>query len=197
MSGRLILNGSQDSQSRNKLFLHVLILLIISASSFYLGYKLSLQAQANGIPLLSSKIIVSPDAEDIFISLINSANKSIDVEVYLFSNKNLANAVIAAKARGVTVRIILENRIEGDTNDEVIALLKAAGVDLRFASTDFKLTHSKFFIIDRAISVVGSHNWTGAALTKNRETSILTTEVMAVKQLLDLFENDWSIASPV
>ena len=79
----------------------IAILAVVAASSFYLGYKLSPQQQFG---TAGAKLISSPDAEDYFVSLIDSANESIDVEMYLFTNKRLATTLIAAKNRGVSKR---------------------------------------------------------------------------------------------
>ena len=191
--------GQSGPSEKARPFFLIAILIVVAVSSFYIGYKTSPQLQqaaASALSVDSNELLVtSPNAEDYFVSLISSANQSIDVEMYVFSDKRLAEGLIAAKNRGVKVRVILERRIEGDTSDDVIALLNAADVDLRYASTSFKLTHSKFAIVDGKISVVGSHNWTAAAMTKNRETSVQTDDPAFVLQLSGMFEQDWLIAT--
>lgn len=52
------------------------------------------------------------------IQLINSANTSINLSMYIFTCNSLANAIIEAHARGVIVRIITEQSMLYSTNSQ-------------------------------------------------------------------------------
>jgi phosphatidylserine/phosphatidylglycerophosphate/cardiolipin synthase-like enzyme len=89
----------------------------------------------------------------------------------------LVEALAAAKARGVDVRVVLDRgQLYGTTdpdlkNERAAAWLQAKGVEVvwdEVAST----SHAKLVLVDDAVVLIGSHNWTRAALTGNREVSM-------------------------
>lgn len=141
------------------------------------------------VPVTISALF-SPDAEDDILALINSATKSIDIEIYTFSSDEIVSALIKAKNRGVAVRVIMEKRIAGKQNEETFAALSQAGIAVHWASEEFKLTHSKFMIIDGTKVLVGSHNLSKNALRVNREASVIFSGP-EVSEFVRIFEEDW------
>ncbi|VVB66760.1 Cardiolipin synthase B [Candidatus Gugararchaeum adminiculabundum] len=144
----------------------------------------------------SAQPVFSPDAEEFFVSQIDSAQKTIDVEMYTFSNKNLISALERAKERGVKVRLILESRIDSTTNIATMKTLKADGIEARWATITYKLTHAKLMIIDGKKVIVGSHNWSKAAMTANREASVYIESEKLAQEFLGEFEKDWELGTP-
>jgi len=137
--------------------------------------------------------VFSPGAEEEIISFIDSADSTLDVEIYVFSSQDVIDALIDAKNRGVRVRVIMEKRTMSNTNQETFDYLRNQGVEVRWASTAYKLTHSKFIILDGEKVFVGSHNFSNSALNYNREASVIITGE-AVEEFIRVFEQDWSIA---
>jgi phosphatidylserine/phosphatidylglycerophosphate/cardiolipin synthase-like enzyme len=103
--------------------------------------------------------------------------------------------LISAKKRGVDVKVILEKDVMSDENKVTFERLRSAGIDIRWASETFKLTHSKFMIIDKKTVLVGSHNWSRSALNFNREASVIISNSPVVSEFLDVFDSDWKIAT--
>ena len=143
-------------------------------------------------PVIATPVF-SPGAEQEIISLIDTADSSLDVEIYVFSSQDVMDALIDAKNRGVNVRVIMEKRTMSNTNQETFDYLRNNGVEVRWASTAYKLTHSKFIIVDGKKVFVGSHNFSNSALNYNREASVIITGE-AVEEFIRVFEQDWSIA---
>jgi phosphatidylserine/phosphatidylglycerophosphate/cardiolipin synthase-like enzyme len=141
-------------------------------------------------PAFSLQPVTSPGAEAQIISLINSAEKSIDLEVYILTSEDVIASLKAAHDRGADLRIILERRVQGDINMEAFNSLSSYGIDVRWAPASFKLLHSKMIIIDGKKVIVGSHNLSNSALTSNREISALF-EGNAASQFLSVFNRDW------
>jgi len=140
--------------------------------------------------------VFSPDSESEIIGIIRGADKSIDVEMYLFSYGGLVDELIEAKKRGVAVRVILEPRLSGDNaNLATMERLREGGVPARWATLDYKLTHTKAVIIDGKKVLVGSTNWSNSALTKNREYSVLIEDEGVAREFQENFEIDWEKAS--
>lgn len=139
--------------------------------------------------------VFSPGAEEEVIDLINSAESSVYIQMYVFSSDDIIYSLINAKKRGVDVRIILEKRVLDDKNVLTYNRLKDAGIEVIWASETFKLTHSKFMIIDKKLVFVGSHNFSNSALNFNREASVIVKNQEVVNDFLEVFEADWLIAS--
>ncbi|MCX5899431.1 MAG: phospholipase D-like domain-containing protein [Proteobacteria bacterium] len=72
-------------------------------------------------------------------------------------------------------------------SSETARLLKKAGVAVFFDS-EHVTTHTKFLVIDNAIAVLGSTNWTYHALAKNHELSAVLYSPEAARSMNDYFE---------
>ncbi len=92
------------------------------------------------------------------------------------------------------MRVIMEPRVEDDRKSRVFALLSELGADVRWASFSYKLTHSKFIIVDGKRALIGSINLSQSALNSNREADVLV-EGEKVKELVAAFEEDWDMAT--
>jgi phosphatidylserine/phosphatidylglycerophosphate/cardiolipin synthase-like enzyme len=138
--------------------------------------------------------IFSPEDGREIIEFIDSAEKSIDIEMYVFSSRDVVEALERAKARGVEIRIIIERNVVGDDNEEIYRELLAKGFNVRFASSAYKLTHAKIIIVDGKAVLVGSHNLSNSALYKNREASVIIRDAATLEEFGAAFATDWAIA---
>lgn len=139
--------------------------------------------------------VFSPEEGSGIISFIDSAEKSIDIEVYVFTSRDVIEALERAKLRGVDIRIIIERNVLSGQNDQTYRELAAKGFNVRYASATYQLTHSKFIIVDGKAVLVGSHNLSNSALYENREASVIILDAATVAAFADVFAVDWSIAS--
>ena len=133
--------------------------------------------------------IFSPGNQVIFINEVRNARSSIVLEVYTFSSKELENELESAVARGVDVRVILEKSIS--SNFPKSRELLAKGIKVKWGSSSFSLTHSKFLVIDREIVIVGSNNWTFHSFNLNREASVKIKSGEVADKFLQVFNLDW------
>jgi len=115
------------------------------------------------------------------INQIHHAKRRIICAFYLFkitdSPKSLPRAVagelIAAQRRGVEVTVILEaGRPIEKENRTATRLLAQGGVRVIFAPAGVT-THAKAISIDDRYVLIGSHNLTQSALSRNNELSLL------------------------
>ena len=155
-------------------------------------------ASTSALPFLSSACatvtpLFSPGSSDEIVSLIRSAGKTIDVEMYVFTDETLAGELADAAKRGVQVRVILEPRVESSNLNTLAAGMLDSGVQVRWASLKFQLTHAKFMVIDGKTVLVGSINFSKAAQNKNREAAAIL-QGPPVQSYIDIFEADWPIA---
>src|SRR5690349_16087619 len=73
-------------------------------------------------------------------ALIDSAQSTLDVAMYLFTVKDLANHIVTAKQRGVAVRVILDPDEAG--NAAVTPIFNTGGVTWKNASSIYPFSHA-------------------------------------------------------
>ena len=112
---------------------------------------------------------------------IRSAKRRIICVFYLFKivdspgnrPRAVASELIAAQRRGVEVTVVLEgDKTVGKDNRATARVLSRGGVRVLFPATAVT-THAKTVSIDDRYVLVGSHNLTQSALTRNNELSVL------------------------
>src|SRR5271170_2588823 len=143
---------------------------------------------------MSRSLIVLPDdSAKPILEAINGATKSLRVKMFVFSDPALLAAVIAAKRRGVKVRIMLNpSRRSGKAeNQHSRQTLKAAGVDVIDSNPAFGLTHEKSMVVDDANAFVKSLNWETKNLTETRDYAVVTSHKHEVREIIECFEADW------
>ncbi|MDP3742470.1 MAG: phospholipase D-like domain-containing protein [Candidatus Micrarchaeota archaeon] len=133
--------------------------------------------------------IFSPGSQNVFENMVRNARNSIELEVYTFSSQPLEDELAAAVARGVDVRVILEGSIS--SNFPKSRELLAKGVKVKWGSSSFSLTHSKFIIIDGETVIVGSNNWTFHSFNLNREASVKIQNAEVAGKFVEIFNADW------
>lgn len=126
-------------------------------------------------------------------ALIDSAQTSLDVQMYLFTVRALADKIVAAKARGVAVRMILDPDEAGNMN--VTPILTSGGIDWKTASTIYTFSHAKYLLIDHTSAVIMSMNFNIDAMNNERNYGLVDRDPEDVADLQAVFEQDWGLAS--
>src|SRR3974390_3233230 len=105
-----------------------------------------------------SFIVFPDDTVKPIVDAIDSANSSILVKMFLFSDPQLLDAVVAAKRRGVEVKVILNpaRRNGEDKNSHTRERLEEAGIEVRDGHPNFIITHEKSMVIDEQVAFVKS-----------------------------------------
>lgn len=108
------------------------------------------------------------------IGEIANAKQSIRVQAYSFTSSEIINALIAAKQRGVDVRIIIDkSNVTGQQKEKALLdSIAAAGISMKVDS-DFQIAHSKIIIIDGIDVITGSFNFTNSAEHNNAENCLV------------------------
>jgi len=140
-----------------------------------------------------SLIVLPDDTAKPILDAVFAAKKTLQIRMFLFTDPELINAVIAAKRRGVHVRVMLNPARRGgeSENDETKAKLAQAGIDVIDSNPAFDLTHQKSMVIDSEIGFIESFNWETRDLTVTRDYAVITTQKMEVQEMDDCFEADW------
>lgn len=115
------------------------------------------------------------------LDLIKSAKKTIRVAMFTWTRRDLAQAMVEARLRGVKVETALDNNSSKGASAKIAALLLRKGIPVT-VNTGPGLLHYKMMIVDNETLVNGSANWTMAAFTKNRDCFLILSPLTAAQQ---------------
>ena len=90
------------------------------------------------------RVFVEPDdGEQVITSAIRSAHKSIWLEIYILTDRNVIRALEEAANQGLDVRVMLEPHPfgGGPSPSKTMDELAAAGIKTRPTDPSFSLTH--------------------------------------------------------
>lgn len=132
--------------------------------------------------------------------------ESLDVAVFYLADRDVVAALLAAEARGVTVRVLLDpnedafgRKKNGVPNRQVARELVQAGIAVRWCDTHGEQCHAKLLLHrgDGASTlIVGSANFTRRNLDDlNLETSVelnAAVDHAAIADATRWFEGQWS-----
>lgn len=152
------------------------------------------------------------EAYPAMIRAIESAQESIALQTYIFdrddAGRAMAQALIAARERGVKVRVLVDAvgakysqpPITGMLSRGKVrtALFLSSGLGLRVAYTNLR-SHRKILVVDGQVGFTGGMNIRASFTTRpGRETSRDThfqVEGPVVAQLLASFAHDWAFTT--
>ncbi len=124
------------------------------------------------------------------VSLIDAAKTRVYFAIYEFTLRDVADALVRAKRRGVDVRGLVDARESVKPYDQpVIAELAAAGIPLETEHhpDGEGIMHIKAMVTDTAYAL-GSYNWTGAATRENDELLEIGTDPKLVASYAAILE---------
>lgn len=105
------------------------------------------------------------------LRLIGKAREEIDLAMFYFTDEALYLGVVAALARGVRVRAVLDTR--GFENFAISRMDELLSLGVAVLEANPGLVHHKYAIIDRTIVLTGSANWTASGMDYNDENIVV------------------------
>lgn len=103
------------------------------------------------------------DSIKLALDAVNGAVKKIDLMMFKFDYKPLADALIAAHTRGVTIRAIIDARsltfCMPDTDVNVPDYLVCHGIETYIYNDVPNILHCKFILVDDYAVITGSQNF--------------------------------------
>jgi cardiolipin synthase len=140
-----------------------------------------------------SLIVLPDDSAKPILAAIEGASRTLRVKMFVFSDPGLLEAVIAARRRGVKVRVMLNpaRRSGEHDNDATRKALERADIDVKDANPAFDLTHEKSMVVDDETAFVKSLNWATRNLTETRDYAVVTSRRHDVAEIIECFEADW------
>jgi len=123
------------------------------------------------------------------IPLINNAKKSIYIMVYEWGwypdqigtqIQIFNNSIVRAKQRGLDVKAVVWDK-------KISNILNELNIKNKYIH-DSRLLHAKLMIIDKQITILGSHNYTKTAFDFNFESSVIIHDEKTAMDFIKFFE---------
>lgn len=216
--GEVFVGGANfhDGSRRN----HDLMLSLRGPAATYLGEIFAYHWRLAGGPVpgrlsvvpeegtsLVKVAIASPKRQDIrqhLLTALAEAHQDIMVSMYVMGDRQVERALMAARSRGVRVRVVLDPNIQafslpinGMPNIAVIGSLTDGGIPVRlYPVKPGGQMHMKLAVFDHRLVVAGSANWTTVGIDSNNETALFIEDQRLASEMAAVFERDWDKAYP-
>lgn len=133
------------------------------------------------------------DASKLIADAIDGAQREVLVQAFSFTHRKIADALVAARDRGVDVKVIADQDQADRIPTSVIPRMAKANVPV-FTDSEHTSAHNKVMIIDAASSnvalVTGSFNFTHAAQYKNAENVLV---IRGNRPLAEIYVKNWHL----
>ncbi|MCX6693865.1 MAG: phospholipase D-like domain-containing protein [Methanomicrobiales archaeon] len=151
------------------------------------------------------EVFVSPDSSsDLVLETIKRAEREILVDVYEFTHPKIAEELLQAKRRGVTVTVLVEGGpVGGIPPDEVevLNLLKSDGVPVFLMESQneshapYRYSHAKYLVIDREVLLLTTENFKQSGfpdqgMIGNRGWGVIIKDPGVSRYFTDVFFED-------
>lgn len=123
------------------------------------------------IPTLTVHFSPRGGCQEAIVQELHKARREILVQAYSLSADPLTSALVEAKKRGVNVEILLDRSNESERHSDLKVLLDQGLHPL--IDAEHAMAHNKVVVIDHAVVVTGSYNFTNQAETENAENLVI------------------------
>ncbi len=140
-------------------------------------------------------LIVQPDdGVAPVLDFIRLARESLLIKQFTFTQPEIMKAVVDRHVAGVKVRVMLNpKRSGGDrANDETFQYFKDAGIEIKWASPKFYVTHEKSIVVDGKAALIATFNLCQKYFTLTRDYGVIVQEPDKVAQVAEGFQADWA-----
>jgi phosphatidylserine/phosphatidylglycerophosphate/cardiolipin synthase-like enzyme len=140
------------------------------------------------------------DVARLIVDRLGKARKSVHMQAYLLTDRGVANALLAARRRGVEVELVGDANQHANGGQPHLEALGRAGVRV-WLDGAHAAAHDKVIIIDAALPaatvITGSYNFTRAAQRANAENVVVLSGNRALTdRYLANFEKHRSESTP-
>lgn len=163
------------------------------------AYRVSLPQSPAAIaaaPSGSLSLITEPDqGMTPILSIIGSASSSVDVVMYEFEDPQIEEALAQDAARGVDVRVLLNEgyygKKENTDNDAAYRFFQSHNVAVQWTPASFALTHQKTVVIDGKEVLIMTLNFTPQYYATSRDFALADTDSNDAAAIEQTFDDDW------
>jgi len=123
--------------------------------------------------------------------LIKHARRSVELTMYEFSDTRAEHDLAAAARRGVTVKVVLDQR-EKSHNSGTYDYLKSHRVKVVWSPPQFEYTHQKTLLVDGSTAVIMTANLTSEYYSSTRDFLVMDTRAADVAAIAQVFNADFA-----
>jgi phosphatidylserine/phosphatidylglycerophosphate/cardiolipin synthase-like enzyme len=134
------------------------------------------------------------DPERELISTINSTEKELKIAIYNLDHENIAGAIPAAAARGVSIQIIADGENAANKDSKKI-LNDLEDLDIPIKIDENNKMHMKLTISDSQTVVTGSFNYTKDSAEDNQEILVTVKDAGFASSMAETFDELWESGS--
>jgi phosphatidylserine/phosphatidylglycerophosphate/cardiolipin synthase-like enzyme len=175
-------------------------------NEFMSVFNADIQNAADGTantPTLSSPYLAwSPvNSEDRLTAFVNAATKTLVASSENLGDPSIQQAMIAAAARGVDVRVLApmcDQNVDVTYDLPYLTTMEQNGVTARAMpappSPSLPYIHAKMMLADGERAFIGSVNFSTASTTNARELGIFFEDATSIQMISAAFEQDWAQA---
>jgi len=135
------------------------------------------------------------DLEAIDVELLGRAARTVDMAAYVLTSVPIVEALDAAAARGVTVRLYRDgrdSRMPRRLAEVYDRLAARPNVEIRYKGDPQPFMHLKAYAIDGALVREGAGNFTHSGLRKQDNSLVALRCEAAVARFQEAFETMWT-----
>jgi cardiolipin synthase A/B len=143
-------------------------------------------------PAQSGPLVTEPTAGfSPVYHLVKHARHSVDLTMYEFSDTKAEHDLAAAAQRGVTVKVVLDQR-EKSHNSGTYVYLRSHGVKVVWSSPQFEYTHQKTLLVDGSTAIIMTANLTSEYYSSTRDFLVTDTRPADVSAIARVFNGDFA-----
>lgn len=126
---------------------------------------------------------------------LSMARKSVDIAAQLITSHNIADVLAKLHEKGVKIRVVVDQEVHQlGIGTDYFHNLRQMGVKFRMNGCVGKRSgtlHHKFILVDSKILLVGSMNFTLAAVLMNHEVLAVLSVQSVVAEYVRCFDRLW------
>ena len=123
--------------------------------------------------------------------LIKHARRYVDLTMYEFSDTKAEHDLAAAAQRGVTVKVVLDQR-EQSHNSAAYDYLRSHRVRAVWSAPSFEYTHQKTLLVDGSTAVIMTANLTSEYYSTSRDFLVMDTKPADLAAIAQVFNADFA-----
>ena len=146
---------------------------------------------------------------DVLLERITGARRTLEAQVLSYGvsghgakDSTLHQALLAAAARGVRVRLIVSDWVIGGRGEaDLRALAASPGIEVRISRVPewsvgyipfARVEHLKFMVTDDEWLWLGTSNWDPSYWLTSRNLAVTVQHVPSARRVRDIFETSWN-----
>jgi phosphatidylserine/phosphatidylglycerophosphate/cardiolipin synthase-like enzyme len=144
-------------------------------------------------------LFIEPDAGRApILRAITSARSEIRVGICNLSDPEIGDALIAAVARGVRVRVIVDrdDYLAKPPEQEEVGRLRAGGVEVHLSNPVFPQSFPKYILVDRRQVLIMTLCLVTPTFEDTRDYGLILNAPRVSREVAAVFETDWAHSAP-